>query len=156
MAAKTDNIRFIDSAAAPIATGPQAEGFYTQALRDLSALGLPFLVAGTYAVSAYTGISRPTKDLDVFCKAGDYPRILSHFQEHGYAVEIEDERWIGKVHKGKLSFDVIFASSNGTMPVNDQWFTDTRETEVVRRARAPGRPNRAALVEGVHPGAPPL
>jgi hypothetical protein len=130
MTAKTDNIRLIDSAAAPIATGPQAEGFYTQALRDLSQLGLPFLVAGTYAVSAYTGISRPTKDLDVFCKAGDYPRILSHFQANGYSVEIEDERWLGKVHKGQLSFDVIFASSNGTMPVNDQWFRDTRETHL--------------------------
>ena len=45
-------------------------------MHELSSLGLPFLLAGTYAVSAYTGITRPTKDLDIFCKAGDYPRIL--------------------------------------------------------------------------------
>jgi hypothetical protein len=129
MPVTSDNIRYIPSAGAPIATD-QAEGFYTEVLHELSRLGLPFLVAGTYAVSAYTGISRPTKDFDVFCKGGDYPRILGHFQTRGYAVEIEDERWLGKIYKGKLSCDVIFASSNGTMPVNDQWFEDTRETQL--------------------------
>lgn len=81
-------------------------------------------------MSAYTGISRSTKDLDVFCKAGDFPRILDHFRKLGYAVGIEDERWLGKVHKGEMFFDVIFASSNGTMPVNDQWFEDARGIEL--------------------------
>lgn len=120
----------IQAAAAPIASSPSAEAYYAEALAELNRLGLPFLLAGTYAVSAYTGISRPTKDLDVFCKAGDFPRILGHFQDLGYAIEVEDERWLGKVHKGDLFFDIIFASSNGTMPVNDQWFTDTRQIEV--------------------------
>ena len=91
---------------------------------------MPFLVAGTYAVSAYTGISRPTKDLDIFCKAGDATRILDHFRSLGYAIEIEDERWIGKIHKGEHFCDVIFASSNGTMPVGDDWFTDARRMQV--------------------------
>jgi hypothetical protein len=68
-----------DARAEPTLKNPEAEAFYTDALRELSGLGLPFLLAGTYAVAAYTGISRATKDLDVFCKAGDYPRILSHF-----------------------------------------------------------------------------
>ena len=98
--------------------------------KELAELGLPFLLAGTYAVSAYTGITRATKDLDVFCKAGDYPRILDHFQTLGYAIAIEDERWLGKVHKGEHFFDVIFASSNGTMPVNDAWFEGARPLEV--------------------------
>src|SRR5215207_1071496 len=116
--------------AEPSLMSPGAEAFYAEALRELTKLGLPFLLAGTYALSAYTGITRPTKDLDVFCKAGDYPRILAHFQNLGYVVEIEDERWLGKVYKGEDFFDVIFASSNGTMPVNDQWFEDARQIEV--------------------------
>lgn len=119
------------AAASPIAVSPQAEGFYAAALRELTELGLPFLLAGTYAVSAYTGISRATKDLDVFCKAGDWPRILNHFQTQGYSVEIEDERWLGKVYKGEHFFDVIFASSNGTMPVTDAWFEHVREVKVL-------------------------
>ena len=120
----------IDAKAEPTLKNPEAEAFYTEALRHLVALGVPFLLAGTYAVSAYTGISRATKDLDVFCKAGDYPRILSHFKDRGHAIEVEDERWIGKVYKGPHFFDVIFASSNGTMPVGDEWFENARQIEV--------------------------
>src|ERR687883_2136367 len=119
-----------DARAEPTLKNPEAEAFYTEALRELSDLGIPFLLAGTYAVAAYTGIARPTKDLDVFCKAGDYPRILAHFQTLGYVVEIEDERWLGKVYKGEDFFDVIFASQNGTMPVGDEWFEHARQIEV--------------------------
>ena len=123
-------VAIFDAKAEPTLKNPEAEAFYAEALRELTALGLPFLLAGTYAVSAYTGITRPTKDLDIFCKAGDYPRILAHFKEIGYAIEVEDERWLGKVFKGKHFFDVIFASSNGTMPVGDEWFEHARQIEV--------------------------
>ncbi len=120
----------IIAAAEPKTMGPGAEAFQTEVLRVLAGCGLPFMVAGTYAVSAYTGISRPTKDLDVFCKAGDAPRILSHFQDLGYAIEIEDERWIAKVRRGSDFFDIIYASSNGTVPVTEAWFADARRTDV--------------------------
>src|SRR5690349_11795360 len=76
---------------------PEAEAFYAESLKLLKESGIPFLLSGTYAVTAYTGIVRPTKDLDVFCKAGDYPRILAFFQERGYRIDVEDERWIAKV-----------------------------------------------------------
>jgi hypothetical protein len=120
----------IDAKAEPTLKYPESETFYAEALRELNQLGLPFLLAGTYAISAYTGISRPTKDLDIFCKAGDYTRVLSHFKGLGYSVEIEDDRWLGKVFKGQYFFDVIFASSNGTMPIGDLWFENARQIEV--------------------------
>ncbi len=72
----------IQTAATPAAP-LGAEPFYADALGTLAGLGVPFLLAGTYALSAYTGIERPTKDLDIFCKPGDFPRILGHFQELG-------------------------------------------------------------------------
>src|SRR5262249_11733161 len=119
------------AAAEPTAPSPQAESFYAEALRELSRLGVPFLLAGTHAVSAYTGISRVTKDLDVFCRPGDYQRILKHFKQLGYRIEIEYDRWIGKVFRDDdLFFDVIFAAANGTMPVGDEWFKHARQTEV--------------------------
>lgn len=120
----------VEARAEPTLKDPEAEAFYTEAVHELAQLGLPFLLAGTYALSAYTGIARPTKDLDVFVKAGDYPRVLNYFKGRGYAVSIEDERWLGKVHKGKHYFDVIFASSNGTMPVGDIWFENARRVEL--------------------------
>lgn len=101
---------------------PEAEAFYAESLKLLTESGIPFLLSGTYAVTAYTGIVRPTKDLDVFCKAGDYPKILAFFQERGYRTDVEDERWIAKVWQDKHFFDVIFAMSNGTAPITDEWF----------------------------------
>jgi hypothetical protein len=103
---------------------PDAEAFYAESLQLLKQSGIPFLLSGTYAVSAYTGIVRPTKDLDVFCKAGDYPKILAYFQERGYRTDVEDERWIAKVWQDKRFFDVIFAMSNGIAPVTDAWFNN--------------------------------
>src|SRR5690554_3447906 len=101
---------------------PDAAEFFTESLKLLKESGIPFLLSGTYAVTAYTGINRPTKDLDVFCKAGDYPRILAFFQARGYRSEVEDERWIAKVFHGDNFFDVIFAMSNGAIAVADDWF----------------------------------
>ncbi|OAP39150.1 hypothetical protein AU381_08595 [Sinorhizobium glycinis] len=116
--------------ALPQLVDEKAEAFVAGAIAELVRSKIPFLIAGTFAVSAYTGISRPTKDLDVFCKAGDYTRILKHFKSRGYSVEIEDDRWLGKVYKGKFFFDVIFASPNGTMLVNDAWFEHALPVEI--------------------------
>ena len=45
----------------------EAVAFYEEALGLLKDSGIPFLLSGTYAVTAYTGIRRPTNYLDVFC-----------------------------------------------------------------------------------------
>ena len=55
------------------ATPAEALAFYADCLELLEGSGLPHLLAGTHAVNAYTGMDRPVKDLDVFCRAGDYP-----------------------------------------------------------------------------------
>src|SRR5215218_8346434 len=89
----------------------EAVGFYVESLKLLKESGIPFLLSGTYALSCFTGITRPTKDLDVFCKPSDAPRILAFFQSRRFGIEMEDERWIGKVWKDDHFFDVIFAIS---------------------------------------------
>src|SRR5205807_9326024 len=83
----------METAAAPTPPSAEAEVFYADALRGLSKFGVPYLIAGTYAVSAYTGITRPTKDLDIFCKPGDSFRILERFKHLGYTADMECERW---------------------------------------------------------------
>jgi len=118
------------SRAEPMVHSAEAEAFYADVIGELLKTKIPFLVAGTFAVSAYTGISRMTKDLDIFCKAGDWPRILVHFKALGDCVFVQDERWLGKVCRGSAFFDVIFASSNGTTPVSDAWFEHARQTQV--------------------------
>jgi hypothetical protein len=110
----------------------EAEAFYAEALAELKRSKVPFLLAGTFAVNAYTNLDRPTKDLDIFVKASDYPKVLAHFKERGYKTEVEDERWIAQVKKGKHSFDVIFNSTIAVTPVTDAWFKEAREAHVYR------------------------
>ncbi|WP_029010635.1 nucleotidyltransferase family protein [Azospirillum halopraeferens] len=124
----TETIRQIAATASP-----EAEAFYAESLRLLTESGIPFLLGGTYAVCAYTGISRPTKDIDVFCKAGDFPRILSYFQDRGYGTAIEDERWLGKVLQGELFFDVIFNSAVSVNPVTERWFKESHTVTLFGR-----------------------
>jgi hypothetical protein len=109
---------------------PEAEQFYIDGLKLLAESDIPFLLAGTYAVSAYTGISRPTKDLDIFCKAGDYPRILQFFQERGYRIEVEDERWLAKIFNDKYFFDVIYSCRTAEIAITDEWFDDAPMIDV--------------------------
>lgn len=109
---------------------PEAEAFYIEGLKLLAESSIPFLVSGTYAVTTYTGVVRPTKDLDIFCKASDYPRILSFFQERGYEIGVEDERWLAKVKHGAYFFDVIFAAMTADVVITDDWFDGAPVIEI--------------------------
>ena len=40
----------------------RAEAFYAEVIKLMDESGIPFLLSGTYALSCYTGIVRPTKD----------------------------------------------------------------------------------------------
>jgi hypothetical protein len=109
---------------------PEAVQFYVDSLKLLKEHDFPFLLSGTYALSCYTGITRPTKDLDIFCKPSDAPKILSFFKEQGYGITIEDERWIGKVWQGEHFFDVIYNISSASIPITEEWFQEQYEAEV--------------------------
>jgi len=103
-----------------------AHAFYAEVLKTLKDSKFTFMVAGGFAVNHYTKLQRPTKDIDIFVKAGDYPKILNNFTSLGYKAQVDDERWIAKVFKGKIYVDIIFGSSNMVAPVTDDWFKDSR------------------------------
>lgn len=107
-----------------------AKHFYAESLKLLNGWDIPFLLSGTYALTCHTGLIRPTKDIDVFCKAGDAPRLLARFKEAGYRITMEDDRWIGKVWEGENFFDVIYNISSASIPVTDAWFEECYEAEV--------------------------
>jgi len=102
-----------------------AHAFYAEVLKILKESKFTFMVAGGFAVNAFTGLRRRTKDIDIFVKAGDYPKILNKFTSLGYKTQVSDERWIAKIFKGKFYVDVIFGSSNLVAPVTDDWFKDS-------------------------------
>ena len=113
-----------------IRPSPEAEAFYSEVLQLMAESGVPFLVSGTYALAAYTGIDRPTKDVDVFATAGDALRLLSYFKERDFAVEVVDERWLNRITRGELFVDIITNMPTVTTHVTDDWFEDAPETEL--------------------------
>jgi hypothetical protein len=109
---------------------PAAEAFYSEVLKLMETSRIPFLVSGTYALASYTGIDRPTKDVDVFAKAGDALRMLSYFKDHGFDVETVDERWLSRITRGELFVDVITNMPTVTTHVTDDWFENAPKAEL--------------------------
>src|SRR5215212_5497597 len=107
-----------------------SEGFYAEVVRLMAESGIPFLLSGTYALSCYTGIVRPTKDVDVFAKAGDALRMLSFFKERGFDVQIVDERWLARITRGELFVDIITNMPTVTTHVTDEWFANAPKADL--------------------------
>jgi Nucleotidyl transferase of unknown function (DUF2204) len=101
---------------------PEANRFYARTLAILQEAGVPFLVGGAFALHRYTGISRFTKDFDIFARAADRDRILDLLRGAGYRAEVSFEHWLAKVHHGNAFVDVIYSSGNGVARVDDGWF----------------------------------
>lgn len=111
---------------------PRVADFYRQTLRALSSAGIPFLVGGTLAQVCYTGIRRPTKDLDLFIRREDYERIAQLLLQHyGWHAEMHHPHWLAKVHDGQEFIDLIFNSGNGLFPVDERWFRGNCQAEIL-------------------------
>jgi len=106
-----------------------AEEYYREALGILNENNINYLVGGGLAFREYTGIVRDLKDLDLFCKAGEYPKILKLFSEHGYKTELTDVRWLAKLFKDDFYIDLIFNTVNNICSVDDSWFDNAVEGE---------------------------
>jgi hypothetical protein len=109
---------------------PAAE-FYIDAVRKLQDSGIPFLVGGAFAFSHYSKVPRDTKDIDVFVKPEDCPKVLEAFDRLGYQTEIPFPHWLGKIRGGEYFMDVIFNSGNGVARVDDLWFDHAPRTNVL-------------------------
>lgn len=101
----------------------EAHSFYKEALEMLNNSGASYLLGGAFALFHYTGIYRDTKDLDVFCKSTEYPKILKFFSEKGYKTELTDARWLAKIFKNEYFIDIIFDTTNNICRVDDLWYT---------------------------------
>jgi hypothetical protein len=89
------------------------------------------LVGGGFAFGCYTGIVRQIKDLDLFIRRPDFPRVEAVLSAAGYSTDLTFPHWLAKVHAGDLFIDVIFSSGNGVSPVDDDWFAHAQGAEVL-------------------------
>jgi hypothetical protein len=134
----TDPIPATDAAQAQDAA---VAAFYRDVLLGLNAASVPYLVGGTYAFNRYTGINRPTKDLDLFIRRSDFERVSEVFQAAGYRCELTFPHWLGKIHLDGNYIDLIFSSGNAVANVDDAWFEFAADAQVL------GLPARISPIE---------
>ncbi|UYQ95634.1 nucleotidyltransferase [Chitinophaga horti] len=106
---------------------PQAKDFYVAVLQELHEGKLNFMLGGGFALYHYTGIERDTKDLDIFCKPSEYPKILKHLHDKGFQTEQTDVRWLAKIYQDDHYIDVIFDTVNNICTVDDSWYDHASE-----------------------------
>ena len=101
---------------------PAARAYYCRVMGRLADSGIPFLVGGAYAFERYTGITRNTKDFDLFLHPRDVNRALEALTAAGCETDLPFPHWLAKASCGEDVVDIIFSSGNGIALVDDTWF----------------------------------
>jgi hypothetical protein len=102
---------------------------YKRALRALNAAGVPYVVAGAYAVYAHTGIYRETKDLDLFVEPGVVLSAMRALKVAGFRARLEQPHWLAKAldgEEGEHFVDVIYGMGNGLSLIDRDWYRYSR------------------------------
>jgi hypothetical protein len=96
---------------------------YKEVLAALNAAGVPYVVAGAYAVHAHTGIYRETKDLDLFVEPEHVLPAMRALRRVGLSARLEQPHWLAKATRGRHFVDVIFGMGNGLALIDRDWYS---------------------------------
>jgi hypothetical protein len=94
---------------------------YKRALRALNDAGVPYVVAGAYAIYEHTGIYRQTKDLDLFCEPSAVAAAMEALREAGFRTRLEQSHWLAKALDDPYFVDIIFGMGNGLALIDADW-----------------------------------
>src|SRR5262245_53491490 len=109
-----------------------ASEFYKRVMQALNDANIDFLVGGAFAFVKYTGVSRETKDIDLFVRRTDWSRAAAALPADGFDLELVFPHWLGKAYGGRereFFVDLIFSGGNGIAEVDDEWFAHAPEDE---------------------------
>jgi hypothetical protein len=106
---------------------PEEErAIYTRALEALNTAGIPYIVAGAYAIYEHTGIYRKTKDLDLFFEPAAVVDAARALRAAGFTTRLEDEHWLAKATMGDSFVDLIYGMGNGVAVIDKGWIEHSR------------------------------
>jgi hypothetical protein len=109
----------------------ECDKFYRASMLVLEKAAIPFLVGGAYAFGVYTGISRDTKDFDLFVQPKDVEAAVAVLETAGYGGERTFPQWLAKVKCGDDVIDFIYRAGNGLCEVDSTWFARARPGELL-------------------------
>lgn len=98
------------------------------ALQDAN---VPFLIGGSYVVEAYAGVSRRSKDFDLYVRPHHVDAAIEALARAGYETEKTFPHWLAKAGRGREYIDLIFRAGNGLCEVVDSWFERAQDDELL-------------------------
>ena len=104
----------------------QERDIYRRALAAVNAAGIPYVVAGAYALYEHTGIYRKTKDLDLFFEPSTVVPAARALRDAGFVTRLEDPHWLAKATMGEHFVDLIYGMGNGVAQIDDGWVKFSR------------------------------
>jgi Nucleotidyl transferase of unknown function (DUF2204) len=107
---------------------------YQHVLRQVRGQGLRFAVGGAFALAAYTGRWRNTKDLDLFILPQERQAMVEVLTRCGlddyYDQLPYDRGWIYRATNGEVIVDAIWAMANQCASVDEGWLSRGPEVKV--------------------------
>jgi len=99
---------------------------YKRALAALNEAGVPYVVAGAYAIYEHTGIYRQTKDLDLFCEPRAVIPAMEALKAAGFRTRLEQSHWLAKALDDPYFVDVIYGMGNGLALIDEDWYRHSK------------------------------
>jgi hypothetical protein len=99
---------------------------YKRVLMALNAAGVPYVVAGAYAIYEHTGIYRQTKDLDLFVEPEQVIAAMRVLRPLGLVARLEQPHWLAKAIDGRSFVDIIYGMGNGLALIDHEWYVHSR------------------------------
>jgi nucleotidyltransferase DUF2204 len=106
-------------------------GFHRRSVAALQAANVPFLIGGAYVVEVYAGVSRRTKDFDLYVRPHHVHAAMEALARAGYKTEMTFPHWLAKAGRGRDHIDLIFRAGNGLCEVDDSWFEGAHDDELL-------------------------
>ncbi|HEX2189273.1 MAG TPA: hypothetical protein VHG51_10270 [Longimicrobiaceae bacterium] len=95
---------------------------YKRALRILNEAGVPYVVAGAYAIYEHTGIYRKTTDLDLFVEPAHVVPAMRALRDEGFRTCLAQSHWLAKAKQDPYFVDIIYGMGNGLALIDPDWY----------------------------------
>jgi len=107
------------------------DDFHRRSMAALQDANVPFLIGGAYVVEVYAGVSRRSKDFDLYVCPYHVDAAIDALARSGYKTEKTFPHWLAKAGRGREYIDLIFRAGNGLCEVDDSWFERAQDGELL-------------------------
>lgn|SRR5512133_2187692 len=99
---------------------------YREAVNAMRSAGIPFMLGGGFALAAFTGRWRDTKDIDFYIHPQDRDAAVQTLTKAGFADYYSrlayDRKWIYRSTRSDVIVDIIWSMANQRAQVDSLWF----------------------------------